>query len=179
MGQFKCITAPINSLKGVPTFLMLMWLSQKILGNSQEQILSCLCEAGPFKDRLDCVESKTQIPLSLHRALLKTNLKKIPELFMGPHQLPDIKQPQPAVLGKNAKFGTAPERGKGLDFKFWEKMPWEQLLLVWVFEGHPKLNNWGVQALLNTRRFQFLLIRLSKTNSVFPDELSKFPKGCN
>lgn len=33
MGQFKCITAPINSLKGVPTFLMLT--PQKILDNSQ------------------------------------------------------------------------------------------------------------------------------------------------
>lgn len=103
MGQFKCITAPINSLKGVPTFLMLMWLSQKILGNSQEEILSCLCEAGPFKDRLDCVESKTQIPLSLHRALLKTNLKKNPRIIYGTTSAPRYKAATTCSAGEKCK----------------------------------------------------------------------------
>lgn len=179
MGQFKCITAPINSLKGVPTFLMLMWLSQKILDNTQKEILSCLCEAGPFKDRLDCVESKTQIPLCFHRALLKTNLKNIPELFMGPHQLPRYKA---------ATTCSAGEKRKVWDNTWERKRPGFQILgenalgaapaglSVW---RAPKIEQLGCPDSPQPGDFNSSWSDCPKPIQFFLMQLSKFPQGCN
>lgn len=141
---------------------MLMWLSQKILGNSEafkaggNIVSGWAITSFALTDRMDCVKTSNS-PF-----LPQTNLKKPPKLFLWPRQLPQNKATATWFpwWGKNANFGTGSMRGKGMDFIFWEKIPWEQLLFVWLFEGSPKIEQFG--------RFQFLLIRLSKPNSVFP-----------
>lgn len=115
MGQFKCITAPRNPSKGVPTSLVLTWPSQKILDNSQAfkagknlvlPVSGWALSSSAPQGVVGGVEGRTQTHLSFHGALFETNLKKPQNYFCD--------QQQPAVMGEMQSLGE----------NLWEEKSW-------------------------------------------------------